>query len=160
MTITEYFLQAKADGYEWADDALRNREKALDGKPDDESIGSLEEALSAGLLWSETLEGPNHWNNIFNTLLLSKNKLTTKVLEEKGWKFRHKFQETISFEKGNTWRDAGGGAFLDITGNQIIIQTTNEGYGTDGPNLTVKFDGLCQTVEEFDMICKMINLKA
>jgi hypothetical protein len=160
MTITEYFLQAKADGYEWADNALRNRANVLNGKEDYGSADSLEDALSEGFLWGRTPEGSNYWKSVFRLLLFPKTKLTPEVLKEKGWKFRHKFQETTSFEKGNTWLDAGRGAFLDITGNEITIQTTNEGYGTDGPNLTVKFDGLCQTVEEFDMICKMINLKA
>jgi hypothetical protein len=94
-----------------------------------------------------------------NTLFISKD--TIKVLEENGWKFAYTFQETIVFEKGDLNLDAGRAALLYINGNKVKIITTDEGYNGDGvPDSSVKFDGLCQTIEEFNMICKMINLKA
>jgi hypothetical protein len=82
------------------------------------------------------------------------------MFEQRGWKFLQKFRETNSFSKGNPWLGRGSGALLDVTGNEIIIQTSNGVYERDFAEYNVKFYGVCQTIEEFDMICEMINLKA
>ena len=163
MTVTEYFQKAKEDGYDWADAAIRNRQYYLVCSPEIDHVDSLSEALNIGFSWNHSPEGTEYWCSIYiNQSLVNKPDspgLTAEMFEQRGWKFRHKFQKTISFEKGNTCLDAGRGAFLDVTGDRIKIITTDEDYDQNGPNCSVKFLGICKTIEEFDMICRMIDLK-
>lgn len=99
--------------------------------------------------------------------------------EQRGWKFIYELDNfEMKFEKGNVWKDDGQGAFLYIkpkrtefmsfmiddkncsfiTYNTKLI-TTDEGFNQDGPNYSIKFNGECNTMDEFDMVCKMIKLK-
>ena len=78
---------------------------------------------------------------------------------DKGWVFMSEFDNEIIFTKGDIYKDNGQGAFLSVKGNHIIIQTTDVGFNQDGPNISVKCNGECNTPDEFDMICKMIGLK-
>jgi hypothetical protein len=160
MTISDYFKKAKADGYEWADKAMEYREDYLVGCPDIVYVDSLLDALDQGFGWNETLEKSTYWHRIYQSLVTKPTKLTKKMFEQRGWKFLQKFRETNSFSKGNPWLGRGSGALLDVTGNEIIIQTSNGVYERDFAEYNVKFYGVCQTIEEFDMICEMINLKA
>ena len=77
----------------------------------------------------------------------------------KGWEFMSEFDNRITFTKGDVYKDNGQGAFLTVKDNHIVIQTTDVGFIQDGPNISVKFNGECNTPDEFDMICKMIGLK-
>ena len=77
----------------------------------------------------------------------------------KGWEFMSEFDNRITFTKGDVYKDNGQGAFLTVKDNHIVIQTTDVGFIHDGPNISVKFNGECNTPDEFDMICKMIGLK-
>jgi hypothetical protein len=77
----------------------------------------------------------------------------------KGWEFMSEFDNRITFTKGDVYKDNGQGAFLSVKDNHIIIQTTDVGFNQYGPNISVKFNGECNTPDEFDMICKMIGLK-
>jgi len=79
--------------------------------------------------------------------------------EQRGWKFSYAFDNEMKFEKGDTWKDDGQGATLYITKNVIKIITTDKGFNDDGSNYSIKFNGECETIEEFDMICRMIKLK-
>ena len=79
--------------------------------------------------------------------------------EQRGWKFSSLFDGKIKFEKGDVWKDDGHGAFLTVKNNTVILTTTDKGFNQDGPNYSVKFNGECENIEEFDMICKMIKLK-
>jgi hypothetical protein len=77
----------------------------------------------------------------------------------KGWVFMSEFDNEIIFTKGDVYKDNGQGAFLSVKDNHIVIETTDVGFNQDGPNISVKFNGECNTPDEFDMICKMIGLK-
>lgn len=95
--------------------------------------------------------------------------------EQKGWQFKFEFGNEMNFEKGDVWKDDGQGAFLSIKTKKIEYDmdgktnefnnytvkliTTDIGFNQDGPNCSVKFNGECNTIDEFDMICKMIKLK-
>ena len=78
---------------------------------------------------------------------------------DRGWVFMSEFDNRITFTKGDVYKDNGQGAFLTVKDNHIVIQTTDVGFNQYGPNISVKFNGECNTPDEFDMICKMIGLK-
>jgi hypothetical protein len=79
--------------------------------------------------------------------------------EQRGWKFSFEFENEMKFEKGDVWKDDGQGAFLRVKNNIVNLITTDSGFNQDGPNHSIKFNGECNTMDEFDMICKMIKLK-
>ena len=80
--------------------------------------------------------------------------------EQRGWKLSYELPIGMKFEKGDVWKDNGQGAFLYVNNNNIVkLITTDSGFNQDGPNCSVKFNGECDSMEEFDMICKMIKLK-
>ena len=79
--------------------------------------------------------------------------------EERGWNFKFEFEGEMKFEKGDFWKDDGQGAILYVKNNIIKIITTDKGFNQDGPNASFKFNGECETIEEFDIICKMIKLR-
>jgi hypothetical protein len=87
------------------------------------------------------------------------NKMKREDFEQRGWEFSFEFDGEMKFEKGDTWKDDGQGAFLKVKGNKIVITTTDQGFDRDGPKYSVKFNGECKTMDEFDMICGMIKLK-
>lgn len=162
MKISEYFQQAKEAGCEWADAAIRNRQYYLVCSPEREHVDSLSEALNIGFSWNHTPEGAEYWCSIYQSLV---NKpdipgLTAEMFEQRGWRLSTQIDGMFFFKKGNITLDAGRGAFLDVTGDRIKIITTDEGYYKNVPNCSVKFLGICKTIEEFDMICRMIELKA
>ena len=79
--------------------------------------------------------------------------------EQRGWNFIYEFDNELKFQGGDIWKDCGQGAFLYVKRNAVKLITTDKGFNQDGPNYSIKFNGLCNTIDEFDMICKMINLK-
>jgi len=80
----------------------------------------------------------------------------------KGWKKTSEFSGRISFTKGDTYKLHGQGAFLDLDTNDgtVKITTTGSNFNMDGPELRVLYDGLYQNEDTFNMICKLIDLKA
>jgi hypothetical protein len=87
--------------------------------------------------------------------------MTKKQLEKLGWKFYSEFNNVMSFEKGDVCKDNGEGAFLnwDTKNDNIKILTTDKGYNQYGPNFSIKFNGYCDTIQMFKIICGIINLK-
>jgi len=87
--------------------------------------------------------------------------MTKKDLEERGWIFSYEFDNILHFDKGDTWKDDGNGAFLyfDTKINNITIITTDKGFNMDGPVSSPKFNGTCENIDTFDFICKLIRLK-
>ena len=92
--------------------------------------------------------------------------------EQKGWKFSSEFDNEMRFEKGDIWKDDGQGAFLYVKTKKteyemdsknhsytVKLITTDNGFNQDGPNHSVKFNGECNTMYDFVMICNMIKLK-
>ena len=78
---------------------------------------------------------------------------------DRGWKLVSEFNNEMKFEKGNIWKDDGQGAFLTVKYNTIKLITTDKGFYQAAPNCSVKFNGECNSTDEFDMICKLIRLK-
>ena len=93
--------------------------------------------------------------------VINKNKPINKEdIEKRGWIFKYEYNGWWNFEKGDVWKDDGQGAFLSVgENNKILIKVTNNGYNSDGPNISTKFNGVCDTMDEFDVICRMIKLK-
>lgn len=65
-TIKQWFEQAKEQGYEWADSALKYTE-------DYDNSGklmadSLKNAIDSGFCWEDTEEGEDYWFDIWKTL--------------------------------------------------------------------------------------------
>jgi len=85
--------------------------------------------------------------------------MSKEELEEKGWRWNFNFEDEEKYEKGDVWKDDGQGAFLTVLKGKIIITTTDKGFNQDGPNYSVKYNGKCKNMEQFDMICEMIELK-
>ncbi len=90
----------------------------------------------------------------------TKTKMSREEIEESGWVFQYDILNEQKFEKGDVWKDDGQGAFLNIKDGKITIITTDKGFNQDGPNHSVKYNGKCNSMEQFDMICEMIELKA
>ena len=86
--------------------------------------------------------------------------MSKEELEESGWVFKYDILNEQKFEKGDVWKDDGQGAFLNIKDGKITIITTDKGFNQDGPNHSVKYNGKCNSMEQFDTICEMIELKA
>ena len=78
-----------------------------------------------------------------------------------GWIFGYEYVGILKFQKGDIWKDDGQGAFLefDTNKNTVKINTTDLGFQMDGPNNSIKFHGLCENTETFELICKLIMLK-
>jgi len=66
-TILEWLEQAKADGYEWADEAIENAITELSGL---EEI-SLSEALAGAFEWESSKQGHEYWEKIYVNLVNS-----------------------------------------------------------------------------------------
>ena len=92
-------------------------------------------------------------------LTAKKENMNKENFEQRGWKFSYEFENEMKFEKGDVWKDNGQGAFLRVKNNIVKLITTDSGFNQDGPNNSIKFNGECNTMDEFDMICKMIKLK-
>ena len=67
MTVIEYFQKAKEDGYEWAENAIRNMEQHSWMFTDIE-VKNLADALYGGFVWKETPEGLEYWDAIWDGL--------------------------------------------------------------------------------------------
>ena len=87
-----------------------------------------------------------------------KTKMSKEELKERGWEFKYDILNEQKFQKGDTWKDDGQGAFLNIKDGKITITTTDKGFNQDGPNYSIKYNGKCNSMEQFDMICEMIEL--
>lgn len=87
--------------------------------------------------------------------------MNKEILIDKGWVLKRQYYDTYSFEKGDVWIDDGGGAFLEFNVNDfnLIITPTDEGFNQDGPKISIKFNGYCETEQEYDFIYKMLRLK-
>jgi hypothetical protein len=85
--------------------------------------------------------------------------MSKEEIEERGWEFKYDIHNEQKFQKGDIWKDNGQGAFLSVTNGRIIITSTDEGFNQDGPNYSVKYNGKCNSIKQFDMICEMIELK-
>ena len=85
--------------------------------------------------------------------------MTREELEEKGWRWMSQWLNEDKYKKGDVWKDDGQGAFLTVLNGKVTITTTDKGFNQDGPNYSVKYNGKCNNMEQFDMICEMIELK-
>lgn len=63
-TIREWFLEAKEQGHEWADKALKNSEKQFLSL----KKYSAKASLLGAFVWIESPEGQLYWENIYNSL--------------------------------------------------------------------------------------------
>lgn len=61
-TIPEWFEQAKADGLEWADAAIKNIEEPS------WNANSMYKALEMGFVWMDTAQGFVYWDEIAESL--------------------------------------------------------------------------------------------
>ena len=86
--------------------------------------------------------------------------MNREELEEKGWEFSRDDGVMTVFKKGDIWKGDGQGAWLQVREGKIKIETTDKRFNQNGPIYSVKYYGNCNNMEEFDMICKMIELKA
>ena len=57
-TILQWFEQAKAEGLEWADAAIKNIEYPS------WNVNSMYKALEMGFVWSDTPQGFSYWCEI------------------------------------------------------------------------------------------------
>ena len=80
-------------------------------------------------------------------------------LEQRGWVFKYEYDGISKYQKGDIWELNGLGAFLDVKEGRIKIITTDNGYTQSGPNSSPKYNGKCENIEQFDMICEMIELR-
>ena len=80
-------------------------------------------------------------------------------LEQRGWVFKSEYDGISKYQKGDIWKLNGLGAFLDVKEGRIKIITTDDGYNQSGPNSSPKYNGKCENIEQFDMICEMIELR-
>ena len=85
--------------------------------------------------------------------------MSKEEFERVGWVFKSEYLGEQKFTRGDIWKDNGQGAFLSVTNGRIIITSTDEGFNQDGPNYSVKYNGKCNSIKQFDMICEMIELK-
>ena len=85
--------------------------------------------------------------------------MNREELEEKGWRWKSQQLNEDKYEKGDFWKDDGQGALLTVLEGKITLITTDKGFNQDGPNYSVKYNGKCNNMEQFDMICEMIELK-
>ena len=69
MTIMEHFEQAKKDGHEWADKAIKNRKIVLGrNRKDGDDAPDLPMALISAFDWDDTKEGVGYWKNIYESI--------------------------------------------------------------------------------------------
>lgn len=59
-TILEWFEQAKAEGLEWADAAIKNTKKHKAARPSE----SMREAVISAFVWEDSPEGYEFWSEI------------------------------------------------------------------------------------------------
>ena len=64
-TILQWFEQAKAEGLEWADAAIKNTKKNKGERPSE----SMREAVLSAFIWEITPEGHEFWSEIESNLL-------------------------------------------------------------------------------------------
>jgi len=85
--------------------------------------------------------------------------MSREELEQRGWVFKYECNGISNYQKGDIWKLNGLGAFLDVKEGRIKIITTDDGYNQSGPNTSPKYNGKCENIEQFDMICEMIELR-
>ena len=89
------------------------------------------------------------------------------ILKEKGWDFEFDYADIISYNKGDIKKDNGNGVVLEINKNTklVTISTTDKGYKTVDvventvPNISVKFKGYIENIDDLDYVCKLIKIK-
>lgn len=67
-TIHEWFLEAKANGAEWADGAIENI-KIQDPSAFDDIADSMQMAIAGGFIWEKTPQGFHYWQNIAKSII-------------------------------------------------------------------------------------------
>ena len=97
--------------------------------------------------------------SIFIKLKIKKKYGKFRFNKKRGWKFSYEFNNEMKFEKGDVWKDDGQGASLHVKNNIVKLITTDKDFNQDGPNCSVKFNGECNTMEEFDMTCRMVKIR-
>lgn len=65
QTVEQWFLQAKQEGYHWADAAIQN---SRNNSPSSVYRGSLSDALHGGFTWHSSPEGDKFWRDIYENL--------------------------------------------------------------------------------------------
>ena len=78
-----------------------------------------------------------------------------------GWKYSFYFRNVYTFEKGNVWKEDGKGAFLEFDENlmKIKITSTDKGLNSDGPNISIKYNGFCRNENDYDTIVELLDLQ-
>lgn len=67
-TIKQWFEEAKGQGYEWAEVALKYTENYAKEMPEELMAYSLKNAIDSGFCWEDTEEGEDYWFDIWKTL--------------------------------------------------------------------------------------------
>ena len=68
-SIREWLMEAKEQGYEWADKALENAEDADIGCGLEDLEISLSEALAGSFSWSLSPQGLTYWCDIHDKII-------------------------------------------------------------------------------------------
>jgi hypothetical protein len=94
--------------------------------------------------------------------------LTKEDIEAEGWRhemtfdkeetYKGEYPTQIDFEINDTYKIGGG--FLTFTPelHEVKIITVDKGFNRDGPNHSVKFNGIIKNKSEFKRILKMIGV--
>ena len=67
-TIKQWFEEAKEQGYEWAEAALKYTENHAKEFPEELVADSLQDAVSDGFIWDKTDEKQDYWFEVYKTL--------------------------------------------------------------------------------------------
>ena len=67
-TIKQWFEEAKEQGYEWAEAALKYTKNHAKEFPEELVADSLQDAVSDGFIWDKTDEKQDYWFEVYKTL--------------------------------------------------------------------------------------------
>jgi len=75
-----------------------------------------------------------------------------------GWNYKHGSGERIVLEKGDVWH--GDGIILEFENdkNNLVIIDSHSNDNSFGPIRSTKYNGMCNDMEMFEMICKLIRI--
>jgi len=95
----------------------------------------------------------------------SKGKIRTKGLDKEdieslGWKYTRSYKDNLHFETDNIWDVLKPIGFLEynIITCALKITTKDSGYNSDGPVISIKFNGTCKSINELRLLQKLINI--
>jgi len=86
--------------------------------------------------------------------------LTKEYIKLKGFVEKPSYSpERLDFEYGDVWNI--GGAFLSFHPSTFALKltTVGPGYNANGPNHSVKFDGIILTEDELDTILRLTRTR-